>query len=179
MRGLLSTLFALFTLVSFGQKSWEIDKGYQVRFTTQGVEGSFTELDGDIQFSPGNPRASKFDMVVASRSIDTGMSKRDEQARSKKWLNSIYFPDITFASDSIKQTEAGFEAFGTVNICGVAEAASIPFTFKETETGAVFSGYFSVNRKNFGIIGTTLGAITSVGDIVRVDLWVPVSPAKD
>ena len=171
----LSFLFFLFLSTdSFAQKEWEIARGYQVRFTTQGVEGTFTELDGDIVFSPAQLDASKFDMTLYSRSIDTGISKRDDQARGKKWLNSSYFPEITFISDSIAQTEAGFEVYGKVNLCGVERPTTIPFKFKENEKGAEFSGYFFVNRKDFGIVGTTLGAMVSVGENVRVDLWVPV-----
>ncbi|WP_306642359.1 YceI family protein [Sanyastnella coralliicola] len=168
------SLFLFLSADSFAQKEWEIARGYQVRFTTQGVEGTFTELDGDIVFSPAQLDASKFDMILYSRSIDTGMSKRDDQARGKKWLNSAYFPEITFVSDSIVQTETGFEVYGKVSLCGVERPATIPFTFKENEKGAEFSGYFSVNRKDFGIVGTTLGAMVSVGEVVRVDLWVPV-----
>ena len=55
---------------------------------------------------------------------------------------------------------------------GVKKDFTIPFTFKETPAGGIFTGGFDISRKDYGMTNTGMGKIA---DVLKVDISVPVT----
>ncbi|WP_315815828.1 YceI family protein [Paraflavitalea speifideaquila] len=62
-----------------------VNDSCQISFTIKNlgikVKGSFTGLQGIIQFDPAQPENSAFDVQLDAASVNTGNHKRDEHLR--------------------------------------------------------------------------------------------------
>jgi len=158
--------------MSFGYYSlntYEISEDYAIKFSTRGVEGTFSDLNGSIAFDASNLATSSFDVAVATSTIETGNNTQNKHARGDNWLDAEAFPSISFKSSAFAKTPKGYSVSGDLTIHGVTQKVSIPFTFKNK----VFEGAISVPREAFGIDGPFLFG-SMVGDEVEVSLRVPV-----
>lgn len=155
-------------------QSWSIADDYQVRFDGSGANGTFKQLEGTIQFEPDQLSASRMNVRVAVASIDTGNKTKDKHARGSSWFDAENYPTIAFRSTSFKRKGADFTVTGTLEMHGVRKTITIPFQFSKTGQNGLFTGAFTVDRKDFGMKGPLLGAF--VGNEFTVKLRVPVQP---
>jgi len=138
-------LVSAFTFVK--SLDWSISETYSVKFDGGDPSGEFRGLKGTIKFDPNDLASSKFDCTVDVESINTGNGMKNTHAKSDKWLDAAKYPVIRFTSTSIKKTDAGYEATGTLDFHGVQKEVSLPFTF----VNKVFAGMFEVNRLDYNI----------------------------
>lgn len=160
---LLTTAAACYTL------QWTIGEGYAIKFSTDKVEGAFTDLRGQIAFDENNLDQSSFDVAVAAASIETGIGLKNKHARSETWFNAERYPDITFRSATISKSPTGYETTGTLSLHGVKNPVTIPFTFQDQ----TFIGQFQLNRLDYKL-GPETGLNGTVGKVLTIDLHVPV-----
>jgi len=76
--------------MSFGYYSlntYEISEDYAIKFSTRGVEGTFSDLNGSIAFDASNLATSSFDVAVATSTIETGNNTQNKHARGDNWLS--------------------------------------------------------------------------------------------
>jgi polyisoprenoid-binding protein YceI len=59
---------------------------------------------------------------------------------------------ITFTSKSIKATDNGFTASGTLTMKDVTKDVEVPFTFESRGNEGVFKGKLSIFSGDFGIM---------------------------
>jgi polyisoprenoid-binding protein YceI len=138
-------LISAFTFVK--SLDWSISETYSVKFDGGDPAGEFRGLKGTIKFDPNDLASSKFDCTVDVESINTGNGMKNTHAKSDKWLDAAKYPVIRFTSKTIKKTDAGFEATGTLDFHGVQREVALPFTFVNN----VFAGMFEVNRLDYNI----------------------------
>lgn len=174
MRFFLTASVITFSLLcmSFGYislKSYEISEDYAIKFSTRGVEGTFSDLSGSITFDETDLAASFFDVSVAASTVETGNNTQNKHARGDNWLDAEIFPRIKFKSSAFAKTPEGYSVSGDLTIHGVTQKVSIPFIFNNK----VFEGSISVPRETYGIDGPFLFG-NMVGDDVEVSLRVPV-----
>lgn len=157
--------------------SWDIADTYAIKFTTQKAEGTFSDLQGTIEFDADDLATARFDVWVATASIETDNKTKTRHARKSSWLDAEAHPRISFVSERFAKVEEGYEVTGTLTIKGVDQEVVWPFTFAETENGGLFEGTVTVHRQAFGVEGPFLfGGL--VGDLVEVSLRVPVEQSK-
>ncbi|MCX8211595.1 MAG: polyisoprenoid-binding protein YceI [Neolewinella sp.] len=166
---------ALIFLATFGlltsiyTYNWEPTDAYTIKFSTEKAEGTFTDLQGTIEFTADDIANANFDVSVATMTINTGNETKDKHAIGDSWLDAEQFPRINFQSHSFQKTNTGYTVDGQLTIHGKSKAVAIPFDFKDN----IFSGELTVNRRDFGIDGPFLfGSL--VGDEVLVSLRIPV-----
>ena len=153
--------------------SWEITEDYAVRFSTKKAEGTFSDLQGTVKFSPDDLSNSNFAVSVATATIQTGNKSKDKHARGKAWFDAENHPKITFVSSRISTSASGYLVLGDLTIKGITKEVGINFTFEETTSGGLFTGTTTITRADFELDGPFLfGGL--VGDEVAVDLKVPV-----
>ena len=150
--------------------AWKIAPGYAVTFATKDAEGSFNQLKGEILFDPNDLVTSRFNVALDVASINTGNGLKNRHAKSAKWFDAAAYPEIKFSSTRVQKTATGYEALGSLTMHGVSRDVALPFTFTKAATGGSFSGHLEVNREDFKI-----GEPNKVGDIVKIDLKVPVT----
>jgi len=147
----------------------------QIKFSVSGlfgtVHGDLSGLKSTILFDENNLAASSISASVDSKSISTGIGKRNRDLQKEKYLNSENYPLLSFRSDKIQKSETGYKAIGSLTIKGVTKHIEIPFIFSEKGNAGVFKGGFTIKRQDYGI-GNSGG---SIGSTVTIDLEVPVT----
>lgn len=166
---LLSSLF----LVSGASAQFHpVDKSSVVSFKIKNfgfsVGGSFQGLQGDIRFNPDSLPAARFDVTVEASSINTDNNMRDEHLRGEDYFDVKNHPRIRFVSQSVKPARKNeFEMTGSLTIKNTTRVIRFPFTAAAAEGGYLFTGSFKINRKDFGV-----GGSSTISDELTVELKV-------
>jgi polyisoprenoid-binding protein YceI len=119
--------------------------------------GRFDGPTGIIVVNEKDPSQMSFDITVASKNVDTGNAKRDQDLRNQ-FFDVKQFPDIHFKSNSVKKAgDNSYDVVGDLTLHGVTK----PLTVTITRTGEgpgmrgeIRSGWettFSIKRRDFGI----------------------------
>jgi polyisoprenoid-binding protein YceI len=151
-----------------------VDAGSKVHFVIKnfGIKtgGNFTGLKGAIKFDPGNFSASFFDVTVDAKTIDTDNGLRDDHLRESEYFDVEKYKTIAFKSTKITQsTKIGrYYIFGNITIKGVTKPVEFGFGATPKEGGYVFDGEFEINRRDFGVGGSSI----SMSDSLKVSLSV-------
>ena len=162
----------LVTVVSFGQTYTPTDAGSKVYFVIKnfGINtgGTFDGLAGSITFDPANLSAASFNVTVDAKTVDTDIEARDNHLRKAEYFDVEKYPKISFRSTKITATnkDGYLFMFGVVTIKNVSKEISFPFTQTSKDEGILFKGDFKLNRKEFGVGGSSF----SLSDDVTIQL---------
>lgn len=121
------------------------------------VDGSFSGIDGSILFDPQNINASRFEVSVAAGTVNTDNNLRDEHLKEEGYFDIKNYPLIKLVSEKITPGK-GSNAYvfsGRLTIKGQSKTISFPFTATAVANGYLFKGSFKINRKDFGVGGTS------------------------
>jgi len=147
------------------------DAGSSVQFKIRNlgfnVNGSFNGLGGNIRFNPDSLTTSNFDVSVDANSINTDNNMRDNHLRNDSYFDVKNYPRIHFLSTKIttsNKKETLF-VFGKLTIKNQTKDISFPFSETPSGDGYLFSGKFKINRKDFGI-----GGSSTISDDLEVSL---------
>ena len=133
----------------------------QVRYTGKHMLGlgtvhaTFSVRDGELRVGEATKTLST-KVTVDAASFHSGSSKRDRDVRSRGLLDVEQYPDITFASASIRKTSDGWLIPGTVTAHGHA----VPIDVRVDRLTAVASELHvhgwarGLDRTAFGITGS-------------------------
>lgn len=175
MKKFLTTfIFSSFTVLIFAQAYKPVDEGSKVKFVIKnfGINtgGTFSGLDGTVNFDPANLSAAMFDVSVDAKTVDTDVEARDNHLRKEEYFNVEKFPTLNFKSSKVTKTNSSefLYMFGSITIKGVTKEIKFPFKATQKDDGYLFEGNFKLNRKDFGVGGNSL----SLSDELTVTLSV-------
>jgi polyisoprenoid-binding protein YceI len=123
------------------------------------VRGTFTEFEGSAHLDTADPTASRVELRIDAGSLDTGQSDRDAHLRSADFLDVEQFPEITFVSTAVEQTDDDeYTVTGDVTIKGQTRSVAVDFTltgsaldpFGNTRVG--FEGALALKRSEWGLV---------------------------
>jgi len=135
------------------------------------VSGTLTGLEGNILFDPAHPEQASFNVSIPSASVNTDNELRDSHLKNETYFDAVHYPLITFVSTRVTSGQQGLlNAFGNLTIKNHTREVLLPFTAVTTGNGYLFTGQVSINRKDFGIGGTSI-----IGDSATIHLSVYVS----
>ena len=80
------------------------------------------------------------------------------------------YPYIEFTSSNIEKTSEGFKATGKLQMHGVSNEVTIPFSFTEKGNKGTFIAKFSLDRSDFQI-GKKNGG---VAETIKITATIPV-----
>ena len=170
---LITTIFALH--FSQAQKTLTpIDAGSKVHFVIKnfGVKtgGDFTGLRGLIKFDPVNFASGFFDISIDAATINTDNDTRDDHLREEEYFDVEKYKTINFKSTKImRSTQQGrFYVYGNLIIKGVSKPVEFGFGATPKDGGYVFDGSFEINRRDFGVGGSSI----SMSDNLKISLSV-------
>ena len=122
------------------------------------VRGSFNEFEGSGYFDAENPTNSRLALSIQAASIDTRNADRDGHLKSNDFFDMEAYPQITFASTAVEQTDAEtYRVTGDLTIKGTTKPVTVDFEYLGTavdpygNTRLGFEGKATVNRKDWGI----------------------------
>ena len=161
----LITAQSMFTPVDADSKVHFVIKNFGVK-----TGGDFTGIKGTIKFDPVNFAASVFDVTVDAGTIDTDNSSRDGHLRKAEYFDVDTYKTIHLKSIKItKSSIAGrFYMFASLTIKGVTKPVEFGFGAAPKKGGYVFDGNFKINRRDFGVGGSSV----SMSDNLTVSLSV-------
>jgi polyisoprenoid-binding protein YceI len=135
------------------------DEKSEIKFTIKNfglnVSGSFTGLNGAINFNASNLSASSFNASVDVNTINTGIDLRDSHLKKEEYFNAEKYSTIRFVSTSITGNQNGYTVSGNLTVKGTTRAVSFPFTVQNQDDGMLFSGSLSIDRKDFNVGGSS------------------------
>jgi len=173
MKAFLCFIF-LFTgsLTVKAQQYKPVDDKSEVKFTIKNfginTNGSLAGLKGTIKLDPQNPGASSFEVSVDVVTINTGVDARDSHLKKEEYFNAEKYPTINFVSTNISGNQNQYKVTGNLTIKGVTKTVSFPFTVEKQDNGLIMKGEFSIERKDFGVGGSS----AVLGNSVNVNLKV-------
>ena len=130
---------------------------FKIRNFGFGVSGKFSGLTGKIVFDPASTANSSVSVSVDANSVDTDNDTRDNHLRKEDYFDVKNYPRIQFVSTSIvKGKKTGeFIINGKLTIKKVTRDISFPFTAKSQANGYLLKGEFKINRRDFGVGGSS------------------------
>ena len=134
--------------------------GFSVDFLGHPVHGRFDDVRGMIVYVPDNPSASGATVAIATKSINTGATHRDEHLRSSDFFDAAKYPTIFFTSRRIERRRDTLLALGDLTMHGVTREIAVPFTQPgplvadpHGSSLLYFTAHLRLARSDFGIAG--------------------------
>jgi len=125
------------------------------------VRGAFANFGGTLMYNPRSITGSSVSIVIETNSINTNVDARNRDLKSANFFDAEKFPLITFHSEKIVKAGDGFTATGPLTMHGVTRPIEIAFTQIHPVSSDAwgnkrvgFVGHTSLNRKDYGILGT-------------------------
>jgi polyisoprenoid-binding protein YceI len=119
------------------------------------VNGTFTGFQGNINFDPQNTGSSSFEVSIDAGTVSTDNSLRDKHLKDDGYFDVKNYPRISFVSEKINAKNGSYTVNGKLTIKGKSKEISFPFTAEPADNGYDFKGSFKINRKDFGVGGTS------------------------
>jgi polyisoprenoid-binding protein YceI len=119
------------------------------------VNGTFTDFQGNINFDPQNTGSSSFEVSIDAATVNTDNSLRDKHLKEDGYFDVKNYPRISFVSEKINAKNGSYTVNGKLTIKGKSKEISFPFTVEPAGNGYDFKGSFKINRKDFGVGGTS------------------------
>jgi len=154
-------LISLAGIVGYAQDYNPADAGSSVKFKIKNfgfnVDGSFKGLEGKIHFDPAHLPDARFDVSIDANTIDTDNHTRDGHLKKEDYFDVQNHPRIRFVSTGIKAggKKGEFIFSGKLTIKDKTQELSFPFTASPMGNDYIFSGEFKINRKDFGVGGSS------------------------
>ena len=164
----MTNIMKLFTTLAFSTmlltaSEFVVDKTHsQVAFKVKhmmisNVQGNFNEYDADIEFDTKTMQFLSLSAEMETKSVDTGIEKRDNHLRSADFFDAKKNPTITFEMKSYKGDKEEGKMDGNLTIRGISKPVTLDVEIggliKDpagiTRLGFVLEG--KIKRKDFGL----------------------------
>ena len=111
-----------------------------------------------------------FDVTVDANTIDTDNGSRDGHLRKAEYFDVATYKTLHFKSTKVVLSSVAgrFYMYGDLTIKGVTKPVEFGFGATPKNGGYVFDGEFSINRRDFGVGGSSI----SLSDNLTVSLSV-------
>src|SRR5438552_11311356 len=190
----LQELFAAALIASVSSAAWANEtykfdsSGSAIGFTVHQflgtTHGKFTSFSGKIEVDREHPENSSVTAQIDVRSIDTHIKKRDDHLRSPEFFNVEKFPQMTFKSQSVKQTgpQSG-DILGDLTMHGVSRPITLhvklltPIYETSRTRWAVTTE--PISRRDFNLMfASAAEAVSGIGQTVAIDIEIEAKRAQ-
>lgn len=135
------------------------------------AKGSFTDFDVEFTGDPDDLASASVKAAIKTASIDTGNADRDGHLKSGDFFEAEKYPEMTFASKSIKKvSDDEFEVTGDFTIKGVTKTETFHVTYNGTAKnpmdGGMVAGFDVEGRVNREDYGLTWNAALETGGVL-------------
>lgn len=132
-------------------------------------EGRFTRFVAQLEFTPGDRPAGRFDVAIATGSVDTAERERDDLLRSAEFFDAARVPEARYLATAFARVEGDtYEARGRLTLRGVTRTVPLRFTWSGTAAAPALTGAATLRRLEFGVGQGEWRDTSWVGDEVRI-----------
>ncbi len=152
-------IFSAFTCLSQEgiEKKSESEITFIIKNLGFNVEGHFKDFTVLSNFNSDNLEESFMNVEISVKSIFTDMESRDEHLLKSDFFDVNIHPKIVFKSSVIeKKSKFKYLLKGFLLMKGVKKKVESPLEIEEIKKGLRFIANFTLNRKDFGIGGSSL-----------------------
>ncbi|WP_198304330.1 YceI family protein [Arcobacter vandammei] len=162
-----------------------VDKAHSnVGFTVKhmmitNVHGNFKTYDAVVEFDEATKTFKKLVANVDTKSIDTGITDRDNHLRSDDFFASEKFPTMTFEMTSYKADGDEGKMSGNLTIRGITKAVTLEvddISVLGNKVGFALEG--KINRSDFGLKWNKAIELGGVAVADEVKIKVDIEAAK-
>lgn len=139
------------------------------------VHGKFTSYDAIIDFDESTKTFKKLIANIDTKSIDTGITDRDNHLRSDDFFASEKFPKMTFEMTSYKADGDEGKISGNLTIRGITKAVTLDvedISVLGSKVGFSLEG--KINRQDFDLKwnkAIELGGVAVANEVkIKVDI---------
>lgn len=172
-KNIIAIILLLSTITAFAQTKQTINKSsikFQIKNLGVTIEGSFGDVKGDILFDPHHLDASRIDVNIDSKTINTDNDTRDNHLRSDSYFDAAKYPTISMKSVSFKNRSGdNYTGVFSLTIKDKTNQVEVPFIYTENGNAASFNGKFKIKRTDYGVGGKSLVMSNDVTVIIGVD----------
>ncbi|MCK5854527.1 MAG: polyisoprenoid-binding protein [Sulfurovaceae bacterium] len=112
------------------------------------VQGNFNEYDADIEFDTKTMQFTALSAEMETKSVDTGIEKRDNHLRSADFFDAKKNPTITFEMKSYKGDKEEGKMEGNLTIRGISKPVTL-----DVEIGGIIKDPAGITRLGFVLEG--------------------------
>jgi polyisoprenoid-binding protein YceI len=152
------------------------------------VKGHFNDISGKVHYDEANPTKSTVLVTIATKSIDTGVGKRDDHLRSPDFFDAEKNPTITFKSKSVTVVgKNGLDIVGDLTMHGQTHDATLHVTELTAEAKTPWgtesrgaSANAVISRKDWGLTwnkALEAGGVV-VGDEIKISIETELAGPK-
>ena len=121
------------------------------------VDGKLGGLNANIQFDTSKDFGNKIEASIDASTISTGITARDNHLKKEEYLYIDKYPKISMISSSItKESDGKFKGLFNLSLKGITKIVPIIFTISQQSDKTVFSGNFSINRRDYSVGSSNL-----------------------
>jgi len=128
--------------------------------------GTIDKVQATVQFDAAQLSTSKIEAVAEAASINTDNTMRDNHLKNEDYFDVAKYPKIIMSSTSFKKKGNGYIGIFNLTIKDKTKAVEVPFSYADISGGHLFKGSFKINRRDFGIGGSSM----TMGDDVTVNI---------
>jgi len=141
------------------------------------VRGHFGGFSGTLDYDGQNIESVSLTMKIETKSVDTGIEKRDEHLRNADFFDVETFPEMMFKTKRVRTHGDDQHLVGIMTIKGVSKEVKLDVEISGPidspfEPGVKLVGFHatgSINRQDFGVAPEGVSD-KLVGDTVRIEL---------
>ncbi|MBN8831361.1 MAG: YceI family protein [Sphingomonadales bacterium] len=143
--------------------------GFKADYSGSAIDGSFTQWNADILFSPDDLAGSKISVTIDLASVDTADGQRDDTLKSDTFFDVAAHPRATFRSTRITHRGGNkYRAAGTLSLHGAQKPVTLDFTLDIKGDDATVSGSAPLSRTAFGVGTGEYSDTSQIKDAVGV-----------
>ncbi|MBV9404325.1 MAG: YceI family protein, partial [Acidobacteriaceae bacterium] len=93
-------------------ETWQLDPNHSAaQFSVKHmgistVRGTFTKVNGTVQYDPADVTKSSIDVTIDAASVDSRVDARDKDLRSDHFFDAQKYPTLTFKSKRVEAAGA-------------------------------------------------------------------------
>jgi len=187
--GPLALIFTALSSSALANETYKFDQsrstiGFSVRQFLGTTHGKFTKFEGKIDIDREHPEKSSVVAKIDVRSIDTGIVKRDNHLRSPEFFSVEKYPEMTFRSHSVKQTDQQTgDILGDLTMHGVTKPITLHVKLltpandtKQTRWTVVTE---PLKRRDFNLMfSQSAETISGISQTVAINIEIEASRAQ-
>ncbi len=120
------------------------------------VNGNFSKVTVESNFDKRNLAGSYIKAAVDINAINTNNKKRDKHLLEAEYFDELNYKQLKLVSTRIeKKTTNSYVLTGKLTIKKITKTVVVPLIIDENDAGIVLSTSFELNRKDYGVGGSS------------------------